>query len=61
MAKTVEITIDESGEVAIDLRGFHGQGCAKVLHDFAGDDKPKTVTTKPEFRERATEAERQKQ
>jgi hypothetical protein len=61
MAKTVEISIDESGEVTLDLSGFHGQGCAKVFQDFAGDDKAKLTRNKPEIRECATEAERQKQ
>lgn len=61
MAKIVTITIDDFGESAIDLQGFHGQGCAKVLEDFAGEDKAKVIANKPEIRERATETERQKQ
>lgn len=61
MAKTVEVSIDSEGEVTIDLHGFHGQGCGKVFQDFAGDDKAKVTREKTEFRERVTEAERQKQ
>ena len=61
MAKTITITIDADGESSIDLSGFHGQGCGKVFQDFAGEDKAKVTQDKPEYRERAKEAERQKQ
>lgn len=30
MAKTVDITIDENGDVEINLEGFHGVGCAAI-------------------------------
>ena len=51
MAKTVTIIIEPDGEFKIDLNGFHGQGCAKAMADFAGGEKPILERNKPEFRE----------
>lgn len=61
MAKTVTITIDETGESTIDLKGFHGQGCGKVFQDFAGHDEAKVTREKLEYHEQTKEQERQKQ
>ncbi len=36
--KTITILIDEAGNSTVDLEGFAGQGCEKVLKDFQGDD-----------------------
>lgn len=58
--KKIEITIDETGEVAVDLSGFHGKGCQKVLEDFAGDAKLIKSTVKREFYENVQEKEKQK-
>jgi hypothetical protein len=54
MAKLVKVTIDEeSAEVAIDLIGYHGKGCDKLLAAFATLGTLKTQTAKPEYREQA--------
>jgi hypothetical protein len=58
--KTVTVTVTEDGEVAIDLQGFHGQGCARVMADFSDGDRLKVERNKPEFRETVGEKERQK-
>jgi hypothetical protein len=49
MAKKIIVEIDENGDPSIDLIGFNGKGCAKVLEDFAGDNKAKLVRSKPEI------------
>ncbi len=36
--KTITVLIDEAGNSTVDLEGFAGQGCEKVLKDFQGDD-----------------------
>ncbi len=36
--KTITVVIDETGNTTVDLEGFAGQGCEKVLKDFQGDD-----------------------
>jgi len=60
--KTITIIISEDGDsTSIDLNGFHGQGCGKVLEDFSDGDKPKAIVNKREYHERVTEKERQKQ
>jgi hypothetical protein len=61
MSKKIEISIQPDGEVDIDLSGFHGKGCQKVLDDFADGATPKHVVTKREFHESASEKERVKQ
>jgi hypothetical protein len=59
--KTIEISVDETGEVTVDLHGFHGQGCQKVLSDFSAGDRVKIERTKPEFRETVVTKEQAKQ
>ncbi len=39
--KTITVLIDEAGNSTVDLEGFAGQGCEKVLKDFQGDDNAK--------------------
>ena len=60
MAKTIKIEIDADGEFTVDLSGFKGQGCGKVMEDFGGPEKPTVERLKPEFRqqERAQEVNR---
>lgn len=35
MAKTVEVTISEDGEITFDLEGFQGKGCAELTKKLA--------------------------
>ena len=49
--KTITVVVEPDGTFSIDLTGFHGQGCAKVMADFAGGEKPLLERNKPEFRE----------
>lgn len=35
MAKEIEFTIDEDGNVEIDLQGFEGKGCEKLSEQLA--------------------------
>jgi hypothetical protein len=58
--KEISITVDEEGESEIDLKNFHGQGCERVLADFAGGDKTKTIRNKPEYLEVVRQKEDQK-
>lgn len=37
--KTITVLIDENGNSSVDLDGFAGQGCEKVLKDFQGKDR----------------------
>lgn len=32
--KEIEVTIDKNGEVSLDLKGWHGKGCADVTKQF---------------------------
>ena len=59
MGKKITVLIDESGDFQVDLSGFHGKGCHKVLQDFGGDEKPTLERLKPEYRE--TEKQKEKQ
>ncbi len=47
--KTVTVVIDENGDSSIDLDGFGGQGCEKVLNDFRGQDRTKVERRKPTY------------
>jgi hypothetical protein len=49
--KKITVTIDEDGNSTVDLSGFHGKGCDKVLKDFADDNKPLHVVRKREYLE----------
>jgi len=53
MAKTITVVIEPDGEFKVDLAGFHGQGCGKVMEDFGGPERPTLERLKPEFREQA--------
>jgi len=58
--KTVTVLISPDGEVSLDLAGFHGQGCAKVMKDFTdGAGQIKREVKKREFAEGET-AQKQK-
>ncbi len=47
--KTITVVIDENGNSSVDLEGFAGQGCDKVLKDFQGDDRAKAQRKKAAF------------
>ncbi|MBY0502733.1 MAG: hypothetical protein K2X03_02405 [Bryobacteraceae bacterium] len=47
--KTITVVIDQGGDSSVDLDGFGGQGCEKVLKDFQGADRPKLQRRKPAF------------
>jgi hypothetical protein len=47
--KTITVVIDETGSSSVDLDGFAGDGCEKVLKDFQGDDRAKVQRKKPAF------------
>ena len=47
--KTITVVIDQNGESSVDLEGFAGQGCDKVLKDFQGDDHAKVQRKKAAF------------
>lgn len=53
----IEITIDAEGSTEIDLKGFHGKGCAeitdKLVKSLAGDvvtRSPKSEYYKPKVK-----------
>jgi len=56
--KTITVLIDEAGNSSVDLDGFAGQGCDKVLKDFQGDDRAKVQRKKPVFYSQTSEAQR---
>lgn len=47
--KTITVLIDEKGNSSVDLEGFAGQGCEKVLKDFQGGDRTKLEKKKAAF------------
>ena len=47
--KTITVVIDENGNSSVDLEGFAGQGCDKVLKDFQADDRAKVQRKKAAF------------
>ena len=47
--KVITVLIDENGNSSVDLDGFAGQGCEKVLKDFQGKDRAKIQRKKPSF------------
>ena len=47
--KTITVVIDENGNSSVDLEGFAGQGCEKVLKDFQGGDRAKVERKKAAF------------
>ena len=47
--KTITVLIDEAGNSTVDLEGFAGQGCEKVLKDFQGDDHARVRRRKASY------------
>jgi hypothetical protein len=47
--KTITVVIDQNGNSSVDVEGFAGQGCDKVLKDFQGDDRAKAQRKKAAF------------
>ena len=47
--KTITVVIDEKGNSSVDLDGFAGQGCEKVLKDFQGQDRATVERKKSAF------------
>ncbi len=47
--KTITVVIDEKGNSSVDLDGFAGQGCEKVLKDFQEQDRATVKRKKPAF------------
>ena len=47
--KFITVLIDENGNSSVDLDGFAGQGCEKVLKDFQGKDRAKIQKKKRAF------------
>jgi len=48
--KKREITIEiGGGATSIDLSGFEGKGCSKLMDEFRGKNKVKTARVKPEY------------
>ena len=59
MAKTIVVDVRPDGSLSIDLAGFKGQGCSKVIEDLAGGEKPRLTRLKREYHE--TDAQKEKQ
>lgn len=57
--KTITVSIDDAGNSSVDLEGFVGQGCEKVLKDFQGDDCAKVHRKKAVFYTRTSNAQGQ--
>lgn len=57
--ETITVVIDETGNSTVDLEGFAGQGCGKVLKDFQGDDDTRLRRKKPAYFARAGEEREQ--
>jgi hypothetical protein len=52
MAKTINIDIDEStGDLSVDLDGYHGKGCAEVSKAFESLGRVKVSKKKREYTE----------
>lgn len=47
--KQITVVIDESGNSTVDLAGFAGGGCEKVMKDFQGEDQLVVEHKKPEY------------
>jgi len=56
--KLIEVTVDRTGATSIDLRGFHGQGCSRVMAWMtANADEITHAHDKPEAFEEPLEVE----
>ena len=51
--KTITVVIDQNGNSSVDLEGFAGHGCDKVLKDFQGDDRARVQRKKAAFYNKA--------
>ena len=60
MRKTITIEIDAEGKATVDLVGFHGKGCAKVLDDFAPREARLMERNKAEYYAAELQKQRQK-
>ena len=58
--KTITVVIDENGDSSMDLEGFAGQGCDKVLKDFQGGDYAKVRRKKAAFYSTAVDSRNQR-
>jgi hypothetical protein len=58
--KTIMVLIDATGNSSVDLEGFAGQGCEKVLKDFQGDDRIRVQRKKPAFYSETNEVQDQR-
>lgn len=47
--KQITVLIDEAGNATVDLAGFTGGSCAKVMKDFQGEDNLVVEHKKPEY------------
>ncbi len=47
--KKITVVIDESGNSTVDLTGFTGGSCTKVMKDFQGGDQLVVEHKKPEY------------
>jgi len=53
--KQITVLIDEAGNSTVDLAGFTGGSCTKVMKDFQGEDKLVIEHKKPEYFRQAQE------
>lgn len=56
----ITITVEPDGTDSIDLEGFHGKGCMKLLEQLADGDTPIQMNHKREYNETAVQTERAK-
>lgn len=59
--KQITVVIDESGNSTVDLTGFVGGNCAKVMKDFQGEDQLLVEHNKPEYFHQACEEQEEHQ
>ena len=56
--KNITVTIDEDGNSSVDLSGFTGKACDKVMAELAGDNKLIRSTNKPEYFEQTKQEQK---
>ena len=59
--KQITVVIDESGNSTVDLTGFAGGNCTKVMKDFQGEDQLLVEHKKPEYFRQAREEKEEHQ
>jgi hypothetical protein len=47
--KLITVTLEPDGTTKIDLEGFTGAPCGKVMDDFRGGDRVLSERRKPEY------------